>query len=51
MRDLRHIFDNPGPFAKKTQAPTFEEHLQQVYYKDGFVLELRNGEEWVVKSN
>jgi hypothetical protein len=31
------------------RASTFEEHLQQIYFSQGFMQESRNGEEWVVK--
>ena len=50
MSEVRDIYDNPGPFlSDKRQGLTFEQHVEQVYLADGFVVELRNGEEWLVK--
>ena len=51
MSEVREIYDNPGPFLKsKRQGETFEQHVEQVYLADGFVVELRAGEEWLVKK-
>jgi plasmid replication initiation protein len=50
MSEVRDIYDNPGPFlSDKRQGLTFEQHVEQVYLADGFVVELRTGEEWLVK--
>ncbi|MGI4737069.1 MAG: replication initiation protein [Janthinobacterium lividum] len=51
MSEVREIYDNPGPFLKsKRQGETFAQHVEQVYLADGFVIELRAGEEWLVKK-
>jgi len=45
------VYDNPGPYAKLLErASTFEEHLQQIYFNQGFAYEQRDGEEWLVKQ-
>jgi hypothetical protein len=50
MSEVREMYHNPGPYAQRQKrAETFEEHLQQVYLKDGFRIEFRDGEEWLVK--
>ncbi|RZK36231.1 MAG: RepB family plasmid replication initiator protein [Hymenobacter sp.] len=50
MSEVREIYDNPGPFLKsKRQNETFAQHVEQVYLADGFVIELRAGEEWLIK--
>ena len=50
LREIREMYDNPGPFAQRQKrAATFEEHLQQVYLNDGFVIEQRAGVDWLVK--
>jgi hypothetical protein len=51
MSEVRDIYDNPGPFLKsRRQGETFAQHVEQVYLADGFVVELRAGEEWLVKK-
>ena len=51
MSEVREIYDNPGPFLKsKRQGESFEQHVEQVYLADGFVIELRAGEEWLIKK-
>ncbi|OGX90161.1 replication initiation protein [Hymenobacter coccineus] len=51
MSAVREIYDNPGPFLKsRRQEETFAQHVEQVYLADGFVAELRAGEEWLVKK-
>jgi len=51
MSEVREIYDNPGPFLKsKRQGETFEQHVEQVYLADGFIIELRAGEEWLIKK-
>ena len=47
--DVRQMYDNPGPFAKRLgRGATFEEHLQQIYLNQGFVLENRGGKDVLV---
>ncbi|MVN78880.1 RepB family plasmid replication initiator protein [Hymenobacter sp. HMF4947] len=51
MSEVRDIYDNPGPFLKnRRQGETFAQHIEQVYLADGFVVELRAGEEWLIKK-
>lgn len=51
MSEVRDIYDNPGPFLKsRRQGETFAQHVEQVYLADGFIVELRAGEEWLVKK-
>ncbi|UPL51404.1 replication initiation protein [Hymenobacter sublimis] len=50
LSEVRKMYDNPGPYAQRQkQADTFEQHLQQVYLRDGFTIEDRDGEQWLVK--
>lgn len=47
--EVRQMYDNPGPFAKRLErSDTFEEHLQQIYLSQGFVLENRGGNDVLV---
>jgi hypothetical protein len=49
LAEVREMYDNPGPFARlNDRAGTFEEHLQRIYLSQGFVLEIRNGQEMLV---
>ncbi|WP_210521943.1 replication initiation protein [Hymenobacter terricola] len=48
--EVRAMYDNPGPFAKKDRLPTFEEHLQAIYLSQGFGMEERGGQKWLVKK-
>ena len=50
VAEVRAMYDNPGPFAKKDRLPTFEEHLQAIYLSQGFSLEERGGQKWLVKK-
>ena len=51
VAEVREMYDNPGPYAKLLdRAPTFEEHLQQIYFSQGFAYEQRDGAEWLVKQ-
>ncbi|MCB2411016.1 replication initiation protein [Hymenobacter lucidus] len=51
VSEVREIYDNPGPFAQRQKrATTFEEHIRQVYLSDGFLLEHRDGDDWLVKK-
>lgn len=50
LSEVQAMYDNPGPYAQRQkQAESFEQHVQQVYIKDGFLLESRDGEQWLVK--
>ncbi|MBG8556139.1 replication initiation protein [Hymenobacter guriensis] len=50
LSEVQAMYDNPGPYAhRQKRADTFEQHLEQVYLKDGFTLEDRLGEAWLVK--
>jgi plasmid replication initiation protein len=50
LREVRDIFDNPGPFLKKQrQEETFEQHVEQVYLSQGFQQVEKAGEQWLVK--
>jgi hypothetical protein len=49
LAEVREIYDNPGPFLKRSEhVPTFEEHLQRIYLSQGFVLENRAGKQVLV---
>jgi len=49
LADVRQMYEQPGPFAKRQeQAATFEEHLQRVYLSQGFVQETRSGKKVLV---
>lgn len=50
LAEVRAMYDNPGPFAKKDRLPTFEQHLQAIYLSQGFSLEERAGQQWLVKK-
>ena len=50
MAEVQAMYDSPGPFAKKDRLPTFEEHLQAIYLSQGFSMEERNGQKWLVKK-
>lgn len=50
LREVREIFDNPGPFLKKQrQEETFEQHVEQIYLNQGFQQMEKGGEQWLVK--
>jgi plasmid replication initiation protein len=50
LREVREIFDNPGPFLKKQrQEETFEQHVEQLYLSQGFQQMEKGGEQWLVK--
>jgi hypothetical protein len=50
LREVREIFDNPGPFLKKQrQEETFEQHVEQIYLSQGFQQLEKDGEQWLVK--
>jgi hypothetical protein len=49
LEEVRAMYDNPGPFMKRSErAPTFEEHLQRIYLSQGFVMEKRDGKQVLV---
>jgi hypothetical protein len=49
LAEVREMYDNPGPFLKRSErASTFEEHLQRIYLSQGFVLENRAGKQVLV---
>lgn len=49
LEEVREMYDNPGPFVKRSErAPTFEEHLQRIYLSQGFVMEKRGGKQVLV---
>ncbi|MGI4734082.1 MAG: replication initiation protein [Janthinobacterium lividum] len=49
LQEVREMYENPGPFAKRLErASTFEEHLERIYLSQGFVLEIRGGKEVLV---
>ncbi|WP_055562942.1 replication initiation protein [Hymenobacter sp. AT01-02] len=51
LSEVREMYENPGPYAQRQKrADTFEQHLQQVYLQDGFTVEERAGEDWLVKG-
>jgi len=49
VEEVQQMYDNPGPFLKRSErAATFEEHLQRVYLSQGFILEERAGRQVLV---
>jgi hypothetical protein len=50
LEEVRAMYDNPGPFAKKDRLPTFEAHLDAIYLSQNFTLEERQGQQWLVKK-
>ena len=50
VAEVQAMYDNPGPFVKKDRLPTFEEHLQAIYLAQGFSMEERGGQKWLVKK-
>jgi hypothetical protein len=51
LSEVQSMYENPGPYALRQQrADTFEQHLQQVYLQDGFILAQRDGEDWFIKQ-
>jgi hypothetical protein len=52
LLDVRQMYEQPGPFAKRLErAATFEEHVQLIYLSQGFVLESRGGRDVLVLRN
>jgi len=50
LREVREIFDNPGPFLKKQRPEeTFEQHVEQIYLSQGFQQTEKGGEQWLIK--
>ena len=51
LREVRDMYENPGPFLKRQlREPTFELHLKAVYLSQGFALVKRDGEDWLIKT-
>lgn len=50
VAEVRAMYDNPGPFTMKDRLPTFEEHLQAIYLSQGFSIEERGGQKWLMKK-
>ena len=50
VAEVQAMYDSPGPFAKKDRLPTFEEHLQAIYLSQGFSMQERGGQKWLVKK-
>ena len=51
LREVRDMYENPGPFLKRQlQEPTFELHLEAIYLSQGFVLVKRDDEDWLIKN-
>jgi len=51
LREVRDMYENPGPFLKRQlQEPTFELHLEAIYLNQGFTLIQRDGEDWLIKT-
>ena len=51
LREVRDMYENPGPFLKRQLLePTFELHLEAIYLSQGFVLVKRDGEDWLIKN-
>lgn len=48
LDDVRTIYDNPGPFAQKARLPTFEAHIEAIYLSQGFVLDVRGGQQVLI---
>lgn len=52
LREVRDMYENPGPFLKRQrQEPTFELHLEAIYLSQGFALVKRDGEDWLIKRD
>lgn len=50
LREVREMYDNPGPFLKRQLHETnFEQHLEAIYLSQGFILVQRGGEDWLIK--
>ncbi|MGI4734433.1 MAG: replication initiation protein [Janthinobacterium lividum] len=51
LREVREMYDNPGPFLKRQLHETsFEQHVETTYLTQGFVLVKRDGEDWLIKN-
>ena len=49
LEEVREMYENPGPFAKRAErAPTFEDHVERIYLIQGFVLEVREGQQVLI---
>jgi plasmid replication initiation protein len=51
VREVREMYDNPGPFLKRQLHDiSFEQHVEVTYLMQGFILVQRDGEDWLIKS-
>ncbi|OGX81552.1 replication initiation protein [Hymenobacter coccineus] len=51
LREVRDMYENPGPFLKRQlKEPTFELHLEAIYLSQGFALVKRDGDDWLIKN-
>lgn len=49
LAEVQQMYENPGPFARRLErAATFEEHVEAVYLRQGFVLEVRDGKQVLI---
>ena len=49
LEEVREMYEAPGPFAKHTdRAPTFKQHIERIYLSQGFVLDVRAGQQVLV---
>ena len=49
LEEVREMYETPGPFAKHAErAPTFDQHIERIYLSQGFVLEVRQGQQVLV---
>jgi plasmid replication initiation protein len=52
LREVREMYENPGPFMKhQLRETSFEQHVEKIYLMQGFILVKRGGEEWLVKTD
>lgn len=52
IREVREMYENPGPFMKhQLRETSFEQHVEKIYLMQGFVLVQRGGEKWLVKTD
>ena len=49
LEEVREMYETPGPFAKHAErATTFEQHIERIYLSQGFVLEVREGQQMLI---
>jgi plasmid replication initiation protein len=50
LEEVEQMYMNPGVFLKKIMGEeTFEQHLQRLYFSEGFVIEQRGGIDYLIK--